>query len=160
VKFRSSLGAYVAGRAFALPALETAARTRVEHLGKDQPVPDRLGAAREAYPDPREDDTWFLDYLKAGIRAQLEVLPQSLPYRSFDFLGQMPTFAKAIVKSALEIARENIAISGPLVAANSQHVEINGSGLTFTAGACLSPEGLNYNDKAVPAIGDAYEGPT
>jgi len=158
-EFRSSMSAYAAGRAFALPDIETAARTRVERLGEGLAVPDRLRAAREAYPNPGEDDTWFLDYLKAGIRAQLEVLPASLPYSSFEFLGQMPTFAKAIVKSALEIALANLTISRPLGSANNRHKEINRFGLAFTASACGSPEELDYDASELAAV-EAYDGST
>lgn len=160
VEFKSSLGVYAASRAFALPALETAAKTSIERLGKNVPAPDRLGAAMEAYPDPGEDDTWFSDYVKGCISALLQDLPATLRYGSLVFLDQMPTFAKIIVKSALEIASENTTHLGPLGPLNNRHEEIKGSGFISTPPRICGSQQESDSDNSEEVVLDSYEGPT
>ena len=131
-KFESALSVYAVSRAYALPDLETAAKSRIKRLGKDLPASDRLSAAREAYPDPGEDETWFLAYLKTCIRALSEAPSGSLRYDALKFLGPVSMFTKAIVKSAIEISWEDSAIPRQLYATGNRYSETEGYELVST----------------------------
>lgn len=158
-EFKSNLRVYAASRDFALLEMETTAKIRVERLGEELPIFDRLTAAREAHLDPKEDDTWFQDYLKTCIRDLLGVFPASPGYGSLGFLGQMSTFTKAIVKSALEIACESTAHLGRFSSASTQLEEAQRSRPASTFNARESQVQLDSNDFQLEAV-DAYEGST
>jgi hypothetical protein len=139
-RFKSALSVYAVARAYALPDLEAAAKSGIEHLAKDLPASDRLSAAMEAYPDPGEDDTWFLDYLKTCIRGLFRGLPRPLRYDSLGFLGDVSIFIKAIVKSAIEISWESPAISEHLNTTDKRHAETKGFELVSASSTCESRE--------------------
>lgn len=92
-------------RNFALPGLKAAVKDRIELLGENVSATDKLDAAREACSDFDETDAWFLYYLKNCIRSLVED-DSPLSYRDLNFLGDVSSFVKTIVKSAVEIYLE------------------------------------------------------
>ncbi len=110
-RLQSVLGVYAIAHAYDLPALEAAAKSRVERLGQVLLAEDRLAAAREAHPDPAEDETWFLEYLNNCLRA----LPNDpLHHDCLGFSGNVSTFSKTVSKLAIEISQERTTKYGPV----------------------------------------------
>lgn len=119
---RAALSVYTMSRNFALPGLEAAVKDRIELLGENVAATDKLDAAREAYSNLDETDAWFLHYLKNCIRSLVED-DSSLSYRDLNFLGDVSSFVKTIVKSAVEIYSEQLQKNQPLNASDKQYAE-------------------------------------
>ncbi|KAK5653056.1 hypothetical protein OQA88_9342 [Cercophora sp. LCS_1] len=116
-KFKACLGVYAISRALELPGLQAKARATIECSSDSLSATDRLKTARNAYPDPVEDDTWFLGYLKDCVGSFLQTSPGSQAWKLVEFLDLPCKFDQLVFGSAFEIASESmIGLTQPALA--------------------------------------------
>ncbi|KAI6546367.1 hypothetical protein MCOR05_000710 [Pyricularia oryzae] len=68
----TSIQVYAMAREYDMSTLEDLAKVEIEKLGKGLPFSAVLKVARSAYPNPRINDTWFSNYVAAGLNPLLK----------------------------------------------------------------------------------------
>ncbi|KHN95740.1 uncharacterized protein MAM_06352 [Metarhizium album ARSEF 1941] len=98
----TSIKVYVAARKYGLHTLVQQAQDEMKRLGKQVPVPTIFRAARDAYPNPSINDTWFIRFLKKRSRA---LLTDRAAFEKVGFrpgVGGSMSIAEILLESAVE----------------------------------------------------------
>ncbi|KAL6697520.1 hypothetical protein J3F84DRAFT_407121 [Trichoderma pleuroticola] len=106
-EFSTSIRAYNAAKAYALPNLAELAKAEVERLGEKLPVSHVFDTLRQICPNPDPDDVWLGEFLKSQLRSFLWVGFIKPPQSQTGTLHKTVPISHVLFKSMLELFREN-----------------------------------------------------